>query len=43
MRELVELMVIALVEHPNSVQVNEIEGKASTIIEVDVEPRTDAS
>jgi len=38
MREFVERIITALVEHPDKVQVNEFKGQATTIIEVDVDP-----
>ena len=38
MRELVERIVAALVEHPDKVLVSEVKGEASTIIEVEVDP-----
>jgi len=38
MRELVERIVIALVEHPDKVQINEVKGQVGVVIEVDVDP-----
>ncbi|MFH1844224.1 MAG: KH domain-containing protein [bacterium] len=38
MRDLVERIITALVEHPDKVRVNEVKGQATTIIEVDVDP-----
>ena len=36
MKELVELIAKSLVDDPNAVEVNEVEGKKSTIIELKV-------
>lgn len=38
MRELVETIAKALVDHPEAVQVNEVEGERSTILELKVAP-----
>ncbi len=38
MRELVEAIAKALVDHPDAVQVNEVEGERSTILELKVAP-----
>ncbi len=38
MKELVETIARALVDHPEAVQVNEVEGERSTILELKVAP-----
>ncbi len=38
MRELVETIAKALVDHPEAVEVNEVEGERSTILELKVAP-----
>jgi len=38
MKELVEAIAKALVDHPESVEVNEVEGERSTILELKVAP-----
>jgi predicted RNA-binding protein YlqC (UPF0109 family) len=38
MRELVEVIAKSLVDHPEAVQVNEVEGEKSTILELKVDP-----
>ena len=38
MRELVETIARALVDHPEAVEVNEVEGERSTILELKVAP-----
>ena len=38
MRELVEFIARALVDHPEAVQVREVEGERTVVIEIKVEP-----
>lgn len=38
MKELVEIIAKALVDHPEAVEVNEVEGERSTILELKVAP-----
>lgn len=38
MREIVEVLTRALVDHPEQVEVREVEGEASVVIEVKVAP-----